>query len=306
MDGILLLDKPPGITSAGAVAVAKRALRVAKIGHLGTLDPFASGLLPVCMGEATKAANYLMGADKSYRGTVRLGILTDTLDRTGRVLAEAPVPTLADVNLAALAERFLGAIEQTPPAFSAIKQAGVPMYRLARRGQAPELPPRAIHIHRLRLEVQSEARLAIEVHCSKGTYIRSLARDIGEALGCGAHLEELVRTSVGSFDLSAAVPLDELRAESAIDTVRSRIIDTVTALAHLRRLPVDLPAAERLRAGQQGALARLDLPVAVGEKGCVVDEHGRLVAVVSEAGGRWKIDRVFAARGRLARHDRPC
>jgi tRNA pseudouridine55 synthase len=301
MDGILLVDKPPGITSAGAVAVVKRAVRPSKVGHLGTLDPFASGLLPLAIGEATKIATYLAGADKGYCGTVRLGILTDTLDSTGKVVAETPVPQLAQVDLASLAERFLGPIDQIPPEFSAIKQGGVPMYRLARRGQAPAMVARRVVLYELRLEAQGADRLAIEVRCSKGTYVRSLARDIGIALDCAAHLESLRRTSFGQFDLAQAVPLDQLRSEFSRETVLARTIDPLTALAALRRLAVDPTSAQRLRAGQQGALLPLSPPIATDERACVVDGEGGLVAVIAEAAGRWRIDRVFADRTRLAR-----
>jgi tRNA pseudouridine55 synthase len=211
------------------------------------------------------------------------------------------VPQLAQVDLVSLSARFLGAIDQVPPEFSAIKQGGVPMYRLARRGQAPRLAARRVVVHELRLEANGNDRLTIEVRCSKGTYVRSLARDIGIALGCAAHLESLRRISFGQFDLAQAVPLDELRTESPTETVRVRTIDPLTALAALRRLAVDPAAAQRLRAGQQGALSPLSPPTVSGERACVVDGSGGLVAVVMEAAGRWRIDRVFADRIRLAR-----
>jgi len=291
-DGILLVDKPRGISSARAVAAAKRALGGPKIGHLGTLDPLASGLLPLCVGQGTKVAPYLNVADKAYRGVVRLGVVTDTLDVTGEVLSEAVAPDPATLDLAALAEAFTGAIEQVPPAFSAIKRGGVRMYELARRGEAPALEPRAVVIRRLHLCRLGPDRLAIELDCSKGTYVRSLARDLGERIGCGATLEELVRTRFGPFDLGAALALADLETGGP-DRARSALVPIDAALAHLRPIDVDRVTAIRLRDGQQQVLERLDRPKGSGEKARVRAPETGLVAVVVEAGGRWRLDRVF-------------
>jgi tRNA pseudouridine55 synthase len=290
IDGILLVEKPTGITSAAAVAVVKRALGGAKVGHLGTLDPFASGLLPMCIGEGTKIAPYLNVADKGYTGVLRLGVSTDTLDCTGEILFTAEPPDVASVDLSALARDFTGAIEQVPPAFSAIKRGGVRMYELARRGQPQTLEARAVVVHELTLERIDDRRLRLDVRCSKGTYVRSLARDLGERLGCGAMLESLVRTRFGPFTADQALTIEQVR-ERGLAIVES-VISPADAIAHLRTLRVDSAGAARLRAGQQSALAALERP-ASGQKARVLEPDGRLVAVVGEEASAWRLERVF-------------
>ncbi len=293
-DGVLLVAKPAGMTSARVVAAVKRVLGGPKVGHLGTLDPFATGLLPLCAGQGTKAAAYLLVADKSYRGVIRLGITTDTDDCSGDVTEEAQVPALPEVDLVALAKQFTGEIEQVPPAFSAIKRGGVPAYKLARRGEAPELEARRVRIDRLHLGVHDHTRLAVEVECSKGTYVRSLARDIGRTLGCGGALESLSRTKVGRFELSEAVTLEELEGEGGAQAARERMIPVVDALDHMRLVEVDGAAATALRQGRQQALVALGRPAEPGE--AIRVAWGRdLVAVAEENGGMWRLARVFSA-----------
>jgi tRNA pseudouridine55 synthase len=289
--GILLVDKPVGISSARAVATTKRALGGTKVGHLGTLDPFASGLLPLCVGEGTKVAQYLNLADKTYRGVIRLGVETDTLDRTGETIAESPVPDLRALDLEALAGRFTGEIDQVPPAFSAIKRDGVRMYKLAREGKAPELEPRRVTVYALELAVLDETRLSLRAACSKGTYIRSLARDIGREIGCGGTLEELVRTGFGRFALDRAVSLDAV--ESGTEPLEAAIVSVSDALSELRRLMPGAAVSAGLRTGQQRWLADLEPPAPSERLARVVDEDGRLVAVVRADHGRWTLDRVF-------------
>jgi len=292
-DGILLVDKPAGISSARAVALVKKALGGAKVGHLGTLDPFASGLLPLCLGEGTKIAPYLNVADKAYVGTVELGVRTDTLDGTGEVIARAAVPPLASFDWSAVAAEFTGTIEQVPPAFSAIKRAGVRMYELARRGEAPDLEPRTVVIRELTIEVAGPTCLRLAVTCSKGTYIRSLARDLGERLGCGGILATLVRTRFGPFALMAALPLERFAQPEGHNRLEGAFVSLSDALAHLRALHADSGTVARLRAGQQAALATLEAPVGAGEKARVLGPDGRLVAVVADAGTAWRLERVF-------------
>jgi tRNA pseudouridine55 synthase len=274
------------------VARAKRVLAAAKVGHLGTLDPFASGLLPLCLEEGTKAAPYLNTADKGYVGVVRLGVTTDTLDITGTVTeTAAPPPQLGAGEIAALASEFTGNIEQVPPSFSAIKRAGKRMYELARRGEAPALEPRSVVIHELSLEVLDAEHVRMTLRCSKGTYVRSLARDLGARLGCGAVLESLVRTSFGPFTLEQAVDLDRLDT----GTVAEHLVSLEQALAHLRRFAVDREAAAGLRAGRQKALASLGSARSAGERASIVDPDGRIVAVAADSDGAWQLERVFRA-----------
>ena len=322
-DGVLLVDKPVGITSARAVAVVKRRLgesRMApgsgrkagpKVGHLGTLDPFASGLLPMCVGEGTKIAPYLNTLDKGYTGIVKLGVVTDTLDATGQVIEERSVPDPETLDLGALAAAFTGLIDQVPPAFSAIKKDGVRMYELARRGEAPELDPRAVTIHSLSIGVAGPGTLSMEVQCSKGTYIRSLARDIGEKIGCGAHLTELRRTRFGVFSIDGAIDLDALETEEGRQRAVRTMLSPAKALTGLRELAADGRDAARLRSGQQAALAALPPPAAGDRRAKVVTSDGALAAIVCEQAGRWKLERVFAAEGgggppSVAQHDPPC
>jgi tRNA pseudouridine55 synthase len=290
VDGILLVDKPRGISSAAAVAKVKRSLAASKVGHLGTLDPFASGLLPLCLGEATKIAPYLNEADKSYVGVARLGVRTDTLDVTGQVESTAPVPSLANVDWSTLAAAFTGAQQQVPPAFSAIKRDGVRMYELARRGEAPELEPRSVVIHRLALARADDTAIRIDVDCSKGTYIRSLARDLGERLGCGATLESLVRTRFGPFVLEEALALSDLEDPSK---AAGALLGPAQAVAHLRTLLTDAATATRVRAGQQAALLSLARPSRTGERARILGPDGGLVAVVGSDERGWRIERVF-------------
>ncbi|OFV87008.1 MAG: tRNA pseudouridine(55) synthase TruB, partial [Acidobacteria bacterium RBG_16_68_9] len=204
MNGILILDKPEGLTSAEVVRRVKRRLRV-KVGHLGTLDPFASGVLPLCIGDGTKIAQFLNTATKTYEGTIRLGAATDTGDCTGVVARTAPIPAFGSEDLRAVERQFQGPYTQVPPMYSALKQGGVPLYKLARQGVEVERSGRLVHIESLRLCRADEASLDFEVSCSKGTYVRVLAEDVAAALGTAAHVSVLRRTRFGEFTLSHAV-----------------------------------------------------------------------------------------------------
>lgn len=210
--GVLLLDKPAGISSNAALGRVKRLFEAAKAGHTGTLDPFATGLLPIALGEATKFSRFLLDARKGYRARLKLGVTTTTGDPEGAVVAQTRVCT-TETQINAVLARFCGAQCQIPPMYSALKRDGVPLYKLARRGIEVERTPRDITIYELALhEWDGVDRLVIDVLCSKGTYIRVLAEDIGGALACGAHLDALRRTAAGGFAVDAAVTLDELEA----------------------------------------------------------------------------------------------
>src|SRR5438552_13396906 len=210
LDGVLLVDKPAGITSAGVVREIKRRLDVAKVGHLGTLDPFATGLLPLALGEGSKVVPFLNQEEKAYEGVICLGRATNTLDATGETTETARVPPLDARLLESIATRFRGAIEQVPPMFSALKRAGVPLYKLARKGVEVDLAPRRVEILSLSLAPAGPETIALSVRCSKGTYVRSLARDIAKALETVRHLATLRRTGFGPFELSWARPLAAL------------------------------------------------------------------------------------------------
>lgn len=243
LNGVLMLDKAPGASSNAALQQAKRLYQAAKAGHAGTLDPLATGLLPVLFGEATKFSSDLLEADKSYAAEIRLGISTATADAEGEVLATRAVAVSPERLAAALAQ-FRGSILQTPPIYSALKHAGKPLYAYARAGIDIERAPRRVEIHALELQWFEGERLALSVRCSKGTYIRSIAHDLGELLGCGAHLSALRRTAVGRFGLDSAHTLESLQAMTA--DARDRCLLPVDAL--LQNLPeVRLEPADAAR-----------------------------------------------------------
>jgi tRNA pseudouridine55 synthase len=210
VDGILLLDKPLGVSSNHALQRVKRLFNAQKAGHTGNLDPLATGVLPICLGEATKVSAFLLDADKRYLGKVKLGVRTRTADAEGEVIETREVGELDEARVRAVLQRFLGEIEQVPPMHSAIKVDGQPLYKLAHQGLEVERKPRRVTIYSLDLLSIAGDILEIDVRCSKGTYIRTLAEDIGEALGCGAHLAGLVRTEAGPFRLEEAVDMPSL------------------------------------------------------------------------------------------------
>jgi tRNA pseudouridine55 synthase len=245
-DGALLLDKPLGITSNRALQEAKKLLGASKAGHAGTLDPLASGLLLVLAGEATKFAGPMLEADKEYLATVKLGITTSTADAEGEVLEQRPVDVSAEQVASALA-RFQGSIEQMPPMHSALKRDGVPLYEHARAGRTVERERRRVQIHELEILQCAPPILELRVRCSKGTYIRALAEDIGAALGTGAHLAALRRTASGRFNIRDAVTLDELRA---MPDRRAALLPLRVLLEGLPSTELDAAAEARLRNGQ--------------------------------------------------------
>lgn len=274
---MLLLDKPLGLSSNDALVRAKRLLRANKAGHTGTLDPLATGLLPLCFGEATKFSQDLLDADKTYEAKVRLGATTTTGDAEGEIVVERPVTCDHDALDAAVA-RFTGEIEQVPPMYSALKKDGKPLYEYARAGQTVERAARQVTIHAITLlDVDlSAAMFTMRVTCSKGTYIRTLAEDIGEALGCGAHLIGLRRTAVGDLTLEGAVTLVQIDAQA--DDARPGMLAPVDALLQ-RCPPVHLDAAAMGRFLQGQRIARRDLP-----EGQVPPDEGTLARVYGDEG----------------------
>ena len=286
-DAFLPVDKPPGPTSHDVVAAARRALGERRVGHTGTLDPFASGLLLLCVGRATRLAEFVTGMEKRYEAVARLGVTTDTLDTEGEVVAESE--GWRDLGLgeveAALAG-LRGPILQVPPAYSAKKVAGVAAHRLTRRGAAPRLSPQEVTVYALEVSFFRPPEVGLGIRCSSGTYVRALARDLGDALGVGAHLTALRRTAVGPFNVADALALDDL---SAPERVSSHWIGPLDALAHLPRTQVDEAVVEDLRHGR-----------AVPSPGCpdaspaVAARGDELVAVGDLSGGRFRPRKVFA------------
>lgn len=293
-DGILNLDKPHGLTSHDVVNQVRRLTGVRRVGHAGTLDPLATGVLLVCLGQATRVAEYLMAGPKVYRAHVRLGVVTDTYDAAGQVVAEAPVEvTRAQVE--EVLARFLGQIEQTPPMYSAVKQGGVPLYRLARRGVAVKRAPRLVEITRLELTVWEPPELTLEIACSSGTYVRALAHDLGQALGCGAHLTGLVRVASGSFRLEEATPLEAFAQAAAEGRWTALLHPIEAALSRFPPLRLDEEATQRLRLGQAIALADPPPPGEAFARAYAPD--GALTALVryDPQANAWRPHKVFRA-----------
>lgn len=288
-DGVLAVDKPEGPTSHDVVARARRALGTRRIGHTGTLDPFASGLLLLCVGRATRIAEYLSELPKTYRAVARLGEATDTLDRTGVLVSRSDAWRGLDrAAVAAALEAQTGERLQVAPAYSAKKVAGERLYRLARRGQVTEVKPSPVTIHRIHLEHVELPDLSFEVECSSGTYIRAIARDLGEALGTGAHLIELRRTKVGSHDVSTAVPLDSLEEPAVVERAW---MNPLRALGHLPQAVVDAKDAAAISHGRE-------VPAPVGfapGSTLVVGYDGALLAVASIQDGALRPKKVFAS-----------
>ncbi len=301
LNGVLLVDKPRGLTSNAVLQRLKRAYRAEKAGHTGTLDPLAEGLLPICFGEATKFSVGLLDADKGYRATLLLGVTTETGDAEGAVLRERPVAVDLQQIEAALA-RFRGRIMQVPHRYSAIKRAGRALYDYARAGEAIEVSARRVIIHALDACTWESPLLTVEIRCSKGTYVRSLAEDVGEVLGCGAHLAALRRTSVGPYSVDAAVPMADL--ESMTESERDAVLLPVTTLVSSLGTH-SLMAGEtlRFRHGQRIALegewnadALLAVFGPVGEYATADDFLG--VARPESSDGRWYLVavRLMASR----------
>lgn len=290
IDGILLLDKPAGITSNTALQKVKRLYQAAKAGHTGTLDPFASGLLPICLGEATKFSQYLLDADKTYRATLKLGVRTATGDPEGEVLETRPVH-VREADLRSVLSRFTGELMQTPPMHSALKVAGRPLYDYARKGAEVARSPRPVVVHALELIdlVADEATLL--VRCGKGMYVRTLAEDIGEALGCGAHLAALTRLAAGPFSLERAYGLQALEAMDPIAR-EGLLLPADSLLAGLPRMDLDVDAAWQLMHGQ--AIWRPGLRV--GERFRAYDPGGAFLGLVEvDPDGKAAPRRLLAA-----------
>ncbi len=252
VDGVLLLDKPPGLTSNRALQTARRLLDAAKAGHTGTLDPMATGLLPLTFGEATKFSADLLDADKTYRATLRLGVTTTTGDAEGDVTGTRAVE-VTDPAMEAALQGFVGRIAQVPPMYSALKRDGRPLYQLARAGVEVERLPRDVVVNRLVVVEREGETLTVEVDCSKGTYVRVLAEDIGRALGCGAHLTALRRTRVGRLTLAGATTLEVLEA-MALDDRRALLRPVDSLLESLQRIVLDDELAQRFQLGQRLAI----------------------------------------------------
>jgi len=290
LNGVVVIDKPAGITSADVVTAVRRRLRTDRAGHTGTLDPLATGVLPICLGDATKLQAWLSADDKGYQAELELGVVTDTLDATGAVVSEdrAGAAAITREALEAALAGFRGAQLQVPPMYSAIKQGGRRLHHAARAGHTVEREARAVVVHQLELLDAPLPRARLAIACSKGTYVRSLIDDLGRALGCGAHLTALRRTRSGRFGLERAIPLDALTRETAA----AHLIPNAEVLG-VRSVPIadDLLPAVWNAQGPRLEAACGEMPE--GERFQLVDAAGALIAVVRREGSRLCFDRVF-------------
>ncbi|MCB9480805.1 MAG: tRNA pseudouridine(55) synthase TruB [Desulfobacteraceae bacterium] len=250
-NGIILLNKPEDLSSNTAVNIVKKIFSSKKAGHTGTLDPFAEGLLPVCINKGTKIVRYLMDKDKEYTGTIRLGSETDTLDKTGKITDTGKIPELTPELIENAMKKFRGTISQVPPAYSALKHNGIPLYKYARNGEIIEKKPRHINIYKLETIFFDHDILKIKVKCSKGTYIRSLASDLARELGTFGHLEELTRTKSGSFDLENAFTLEALRKKQENNQLEDCIINIEDATSFLKTIQIDTKTEQAVSNGKK-------------------------------------------------------
>jgi len=299
LDGILLLDKPPGISSNQALQRVRHLFRAEKAGHTGSLDPLATGLLPVCFGEATKLAGHLLGNAKAYETTARLGATTDTDDADGQVLREREVPVLDRDQVSAALRVFVGRISQRPPIYSALKQGGEPLYAKARRGESIEVPEREVEVQAIELLDLSAAEIRLRITCGSGTYVRSIVRDLRELLGCGAHVTTLRRLWVDPFNEPRMYELDELRRvleERGEEALEGMLLPMESALVRWQRISLDAAQSLALGRGQTVQLEPGDAQKEVN----VLDPSGRSLGLAEfAADGVLRAKRLFrwAAQG---------
>jgi len=301
INGFVVIDKPAGITSHDVVSRVRRILGTRKVGHTGTLDPFATGVLPVAVNDGTKAIPFLDEGIKCYEAVMQIGVATDTLDLTGEVVREADWTSVSRAGVESVLKEFTGHLSQIPPMYSAIKRDGQPLYKLARQGQTVERTPRAITIYSLELLTFAPPFVGFSVACSRGTYVRTLADDIGSRLGCGAALKELRRTASGPFEISMAISLDGLEQAAREGALTDLTVSPSKALSHLPELALNESGIEFVRHGRSPGWHNLEFPdVSECRDGGLVrlTHGGELVAVAQclvsgEAEPRVILKRVF-------------
>ncbi len=286
MNGVVIVDKPGGMTSFDVVAAVRRVFGERRVGHTGTLDPMATGVLPICVGDATKLVPFLVGGDKEYEAELRLGVTTDSGDATGTVTSETNAANVSRSDVEQALPGFVGTLQQRPPMYSAVRVGGRRLYEFARQGVEVEREPRAVVVHAIELLAFAAPSLRLRVRCGKGTYIRTLATDLGAVLGVGAHLTALRRTQVGPFDLAQALPLSALLATT-------HLVSPAEALADHATVPLDDGQVRDVRAGKLRTIGELRAPDGAGSHVRLIDQHGTLVAVAAQHEGRLTLARVF-------------
>ncbi|WAC08846.1 MAG: tRNA pseudouridine(55) synthase TruB [Thermodesulfobacteriota bacterium] len=305
MNGLIIINKPQGITSYTVVKRVMKILKVRKAGHTGTLDPFAQGILVVCLNAGTKLVPFLVEEDKEYQAILHLGIETDTQDITGRIIKDNRPVRIANTQIGQAFERFQGKIMQVPPMYSALKYNGVPLYQLARKGKEIERAPREVEIKELSIVKIDSPRVFFRVVCSKGTYIRTLANDLGKYLGCGAFLEKLNRTRSGSFQLEDSVTLENLEKTSLNEVENKWIFSPSRALSSLQEITVDEEISRKLYQGKKISSSELkgknQIFLNLNGKIKILNPQGDLIAIAEAKDHRildlgqpvWKLLRVF-------------
>jgi tRNA pseudouridine55 synthase len=293
MDGILNINKPSGMTSHDVVQKVRRIAKEKRIGHTGTLDPLATGVLLLCVGKATRVARYLEAGEKEYQAVMRLGVITDTLDAEGRVLETRSYTPPARMDIERIMSELTGVIMQRPPAFSAVKVSGVPSYKLARQGKARPLDPRPVTVHGVELTAYEDPFVSFTVRCSKGVYVRTLCGDMGEALGMGAHLTGLVRTRSGRFSIERAVSLDQLADIASSSGAHQAMTSIDEALADLPAVLIGEEEAAKVMHGNQVSCPP-SLANGSSDVARVHDPAGRLLALARVVAGTLRPELVFS------------
>jgi tRNA pseudouridine55 synthase len=293
MNGVLNVNKPSGMTSHDVVQAVRRIVKEKRVGHTGTLDPLATGVLVLCVGTATRIARYLEAGEKEYQAVMRLGVTTDTLDADGSILETRSYDPPDRDQLIRTLQGFTGVIMQQPPAYSAVKIRGVPSYKLARKGKAEPLKPRQVEIYSIEVTACEDPLVSLTVRCSKGVYIRTLCADVGDTLGPGAHLTKLVRTRSGRFAIDRSVTLDQLADAAAAGTIEQVLVSLDEALIDFPAVAVEEADSTKILHGNR---VRIPQALVYGEKAGLLrihDRSGRLLALAQAIEGELRPELVF-------------
>ncbi len=297
VSGILIVDKPQDMTSARVISRIKKISGINKIGHTGTLDPMATGVMICTINRATRLSRFFLASPKKYAAVLRLGVETDTLDATGSILSTRPIDAVTEHAVRSACQQFEGEVYQTPPAYSALKHNGVPLYKYARKGAPVVKPPRKVFISFIKITDINLPEIRFETECSSGTYIRTLCADIGNTLGCGGHLKMLKRIECGGFSIHDAIPLSDIESQPTMETIANRLVPMSDALYGMMPYLADNDLTEKIKYGKTIALT--DLKVDIGNAGSrllkIIDNKNQLLAVVSpdETADRYNYCCVF-------------
>ncbi|MBC2714208.1 MAG: tRNA pseudouridine(55) synthase TruB [Desulfobacteraceae bacterium] len=300
-NGILIVDKPRDITSARVISRIKKISGIQKIGHTGTLDPMATGVIICTINRATRLSRFFLASPKKYAAVLKLGVETDTLDATGSILATRQIGTVSEHAVCEACKQFEGEIYQIPPAYSALKHNGVPLYKYARNGTPVTKPPRKVFISYIKIIDINLPEIRFETECSSGTYIRTLCADIGNMLGCGGHLKALKRIGCGGFDILDAIPLADIESHQTLETIKNRLIPMSDALSEMMPYVADNGLMEKIKYGKSIALTdiKIDIQIDTRDTGSpfikIIDDENQLLAVLSpdESNDRYNYCCVF-------------